>query len=58
MKNKLFALWMLVLTACLQVKAQNVPTFHLQQYADLSIANQLSDNGKWAVAQRGSQVDG
>ena len=42
---------MLVLAACLQVKAQGVPTFHLQQYADLSIVNQLSDNGKWAIVK-------
>ena len=51
MKNKLFALWMFVTGACLQVSAQNVPTFHLQQYADLSIVNQLSDNGKWAIVK-------
>lgn len=56
MNNKLFATWMLVLGACLQVLAQNVPTFHLQQYADLSIVNQLSDNGKWAIV-KGATTD-
>lgn len=49
MNNRLFASWILVLAGCLQVLAQSVPTFQLQQYADLSIVNQLSDNGKWAI---------
>lgn len=51
MKRNFFVLWMLVLAVCLQTKAQNVPTFHLQQYTDLSIVNQLSDNGKWAIVK-------
>lgn len=49
MNNRLFASWILVLAGCLQLLAQSVPTFQLQQYADLSIVNQLSDNGKWAI---------
>ena len=49
MNNRLFASWILVLAGCLQVLAQSVPTFQLQQYADLSIVNQISDNGKWAI---------
>lgn len=51
MKRIFLVLWMFVLTVCLQTKAQNFPTFHLQQYADLSIVNQLSDNGKWAIVK-------
>ena len=51
MKRKFFAMWMFVMAACLQTIAQSVPTFHLQQYSDLSIVNALSDNGQWAIVK-------
>ena len=49
--RKTFALWILLLATCLTMTAQQVPTFLMQQYADLSIVNQLSDNGKWAIVK-------
>ena len=49
--KKFIALWMLLLAACIRLSAQNVPTFQLQQYDDLSIVNQVSDNGKWAIVK-------
>ena len=49
--RKTFALLVLLFAASLTMAAQQIPTFFMQQYADLSIVNQLSDNGKWAIVQ-------
>ena len=49
--RKTFALLVLLFAASLTMAAQQIPTFFMQQYADLSIVNQLSDNGKWAIVK-------
>lgn len=53
MKKFASLLLLALLTTVLSVNAQTTgaPSFQLQQFADLSIVNKVSDNGKWAIVK-------
>ena len=53
MKKFASLLLLALLTTVLSVNAQTTgaPSFQLQQFADLSIVNKISDNGKWAIVK-------